>query len=333
MPDARDGLALAGWTLDEYACGMQTVRLSSVLTAATLLLAPALAHADLAGAAAASPRPAECRLGTPRTASELWSRARVPELGRFCDALARGYARLARSPRDALAQADKAERALPGRVATWVLRGRAQFALGNAAQAWPDLARAWKTSPRSLDAPGALHDLGRAALATGHYAEALAPYRALVPRAALLDSETVRQRIYVEAAVHAMWAGPAGLNEALGYVSEARGAVGTPGFETLVLAAQALILDRQGRKNEAEGVLREVRGAFDVAALARGVHAPHLPPGELLALSAIVVGRKEPGRAAAEWRELAAKHAASPWVAHARAKAGALAHGRGKGHD
>jgi tetratricopeptide (TPR) repeat protein len=310
---------------------MQRALLWPVHAAAALVLLPAAARADLAGAAAASPRPPECRLGTVRNGSELWGRARVPELARYCDALARGYARLARSPRDALAGADMAERALPGRAATWVLRGRASYALGNPAQAWQDLARAWKTAPRSLDAPGALHDLGRAALVTRHYPEALAAYRALVPRAVLLDSETLRQRIYVEAATHAMWTGPGGLNEALGYLSEARSTAGTPGFESVVLAAQAVTLDRQGRKKEAEGVLREVQGALDARELARTAQAPQLPPGELLALSAIAAERHEPTRAAAEWSELAEKHPDSPWAAHARAKSSALGRGRGKG--
>lgn len=312
-----------------YACAMRKALLLPLLAAA-LPLRSAAARADLTGAAAASPRPAECRLGQPRAASELWSRARVPELGRFCDALAKGYARLSQAPRDALAQAEKAERALPGRAATSVLRGRASLALGDAAEAWEALGRAWKTAPRSLDAPGALHDLGRSALATGHYPEALAAYRALVPRAALLDSDTLRQRIYVEAAAHAMWAGPAGLNEALGYLSEARGTQGAPGFDNVVLAAHALTLDRQNRRKEAEGVLRELRGALDVQALARTVHAPRLPPGELLAFSAIVGERYEPARAASEWSELADTHPTSPWAAHARAKASALGRARGK---
>src|SRR5687767_7725658 len=110
---------------------MQTRLLLSV-GALGLALLPGRAHgaSQLSGAAAASPRPPECRAGARLTASELWSRARVPELTRYCDALARGYARLGRSPSDALAQADRAERALPARAATWVLKGRANYALG-----------------------------------------------------------------------------------------------------------------------------------------------------------------------------------------------------------
>lgn len=313
---------------------MRKALLLPAVVLATLAVGPeARARGDLAGAAAASPRPPECRLGPSRAASELWSRARVPELARFCDALARGYARLARSPRDALAQADEAERALPGRAATWVLRGRASFALGQFAASFRDLGRAWKASPHRLEAPGALHDLGRSALATGHLPEALAAYRALVPRTALLDSETRSLRIYVEAAALAAWTGPAGLNEALGYLGEARGLDGTPGFENLVLASLALTLDRQGRIKEAEGVLRELRGAFDVQQLAESGHALHLPPGELLALSAMVAERPGSVRTANEWSELADKHPNSPWAAHARAKAGAPQRARGKGHD
>jgi tetratricopeptide (TPR) repeat protein len=313
---------------------MRNALLLPVVVMATMAVGPeARAGGDLAGAAAASPRPPECRLGSARAAPALWSRARVPELGRFCDALARGYARLARSPQDAAAQAEQAERALPGRAATWVLRGRASFALGQYAASFRDLGRAWKASPHSLDAPGALHDLGRSALVTGHHPEALAAYRALVPRTALLDSETLRQRIYVEAAALAMSTGALGLNEALGYLGEARSVAGTPGFENLVLASLALTLDRQGRKKEAEGVLRELRGTFDVQAFVKSGHAPHLPPGELIALSAIVGERPGSARTVSEWSELADKHPKSPWAAHARAKAGAPQRGPGKGHD
>ncbi|HMI90790.1 MAG TPA: hypothetical protein VK509_05470 [Polyangiales bacterium] len=311
---------------------MQTRLLLSV-SALGLALASLPAHgaSQLPGAAAASPRPPECRNRVSVSGSELWGRARVPELARFCDALARGYARLGRAPSDALIQADKAERALPGRAATWVLRGRAHFALGRFEPAWQAFVSARKLAPRSLDAPGALHDFARSALRTAHYAEALTAYRALVPRAALFDSETLQQRVHLEAAAQAMWTGPTGLGEALGYLSEARRAAGTPGLEDLVLGALALTLDRQGRQVEAEGVLREVGSGFDPGALAKSAHAPELPPGELLALSAMISGRRDPGRAQAEWSQFVASQPSSPWLAHARAKLAALSRGRAKG--
>jgi hypothetical protein len=168
-------------------------------------------------------------------------------------------------------------------------------------------------------------------MATGHHREGLAAYRALVPRVALLDEGTLRQRIYVEAAMLAMWLGPAGLNEALGYLGEARSRDLPVGQERSVLAALALALDRQGRRAEAEGVLREVGGALDVQELANGAHRLALPPGELLALSAIVVERRDPSRAASEWQQLVDAQPSSPWVAHAKARIAALSRGRAKG--
>src|SRR4029079_16719493 len=85
-----------------------------------------LPPSDLAGAAAASPRPLECMPQRVRGVSALthWDRARRPAEAQYCDALARGYAVLPRAPASALASAEEAAKRLRGRPAPEVLKAR-----------------------------------------------------------------------------------------------------------------------------------------------------------------------------------------------------------------
>ena len=72
----------------------------------------------------------------------------------------------------------------------------------------------------------------------------------------------------------------------------------------------------------------EVGGVLDVQELGNGPQRLTLPPGELLALSAIVAERREPARAASEWQQLVQSQPRSPWVAHAKTRVEALSRGR-----
>lgn len=283
--------------------------------------APFTAQSEVMALASASPRPAECR-GAPRAAvnAEVWDRAREPRLRRYCDALGRGYARLGRSPADALAAASLAERILPGRAATLVLRARASLALKSPDTAWQAFSKATSVSRRSLEAPAALHDFGRAALATGHYAEALAAYRQLAPRTGLFDDLATKQRVYVETAALVMHTGPDNLNEAIGYLVEARRLETVSPLDDFVRAALALALDRQGRSEEAAGVLAEASGPLRLERFANKAHLPELPPGELSAMIALSSMRADPASAAAAWREFLQAQPNSAFRQHARDK-------------
>src|SRR6478735_7504828 len=77
-----------------------------------LVLAVAL---DLTTAARASPRPRECRGAT--STDGVWVRMRGGDAQRYCELLARGYARLAQTPQEALLAARSAE-ALAGALPT-----------------------------------------------------------------------------------------------------------------------------------------------------------------------------------------------------------------------
>lgn len=285
----------------------------------------ALPHADrLRAAAAASPRPRECSSFTHQTQSvasrTLWDRALRPGVREYCDLLARGYAALGRSPHVALAAGRGAARILPGRAAPRVLEARAELALGDAARAWALFTSAKKAERNSVEAPEALRDFALAAERTGHARAALAAYRALVPRADLLDNALCRQTVYVEAAAVAMQHGASGLNEAIGYLTEARQRAIPPGFEDYVLSALALALDRQGRSDEASGVAVEVQTTAGLRAVLKsqrargsacGAGAPVLPSGELHAMIAIVAEHQDPELAREQWKAyLASAHGA-----------------------
>jgi tetratricopeptide (TPR) repeat protein len=298
---------------------------------------------ELVSFAAASPRPPECGAPAGRGAASVWNRAREPKLRTYCDALARGYASLRRSPADALAAAARASAALPGRAAPAVLEARALVRQGRHAEAWKRFEAARAISPRSVDSPHALHDFAIAALSTGKLDEARAAYRVLAPRADLLGAELLRQRVYVEAAAAMMTAGSESLGEAIGYLAEARRRSTQPGFSPVVLGVLALALDRQGRSDEARGVAAEAGGSGSlVRAEARDRPAPGasgkpaamplLPEGELDAIIAILAERSEPELARERWQTfLDGAASRGPWADHARKKLEALRARRGKG--
>jgi hypothetical protein len=286
--------------------------------------------AELSAAAAASPRPAECSASRDRgeSPSTLWDRARRPAEGVFCDALAQGYSELVHAPQKSLLAAARAERALPGRAATVLLRARAEARLGHDAEAFQGFQRATKLAPRSVDEPGALHDYAVAALGSGHRVEALAAYRALVPRASLLSDTRERQRVFVEAALCTMSVGPENLTEAVGYLTEARRERAAPGLSDLVLGALALALDREGRRDEARGVAAEAGGPTGLIRLAEHpasagpAHALDALGGELHAVAAIIAGERRPELARAEWRAYLDSPAgkSGPFALHAKKK-------------
>jgi tetratricopeptide (TPR) repeat protein len=282
-----------------------------------------LPQPELTTLAAASPRPAECRQTVRRDsvrADIFWERARLPRIRKYCDTLAWGYTRLGSAPAEALAAASRAERIQPGRAATLVLRARALFHSGRADAASATFDKALSVSARSLETPAALHDFARTALQTAHYPEALAAYRKLVARVGLFDSPLLKQRVYVEAAGLAMWSGPQGLDEAIAYLGEARRLDSGPGLDGFIVASLALALDRQGRPQEALGVLAEANGRFTSESISRNPQAPDLLPGELEALTAILLEEREPALARAAWLDFQKAQPNSRWTAHARAK-------------
>ena len=87
-----------------------------------------------------------------------------------------------------------------------------------------------------------------------------------MPRSVVLGSEHIRRTATIEAAALALARGPADLEEALGYLAEAR-ASPAAGDRDLVLGLLALSLDRAGRREQARAVAREASGPFNLEAL------------------------------------------------------------------
>lgn len=262
----------------------------------------------LRGAARAAARPPECGQAD-RGAPARWDRVRTPGLGRFCALLSRGQGALATSPEKALALAVEADAALPGRAAPLVLRARAEARAGRLPEAWTLFGKARALDVRSIEAPLVLVDLAHVALGIGEPAEALDAYRSLVQRLGLLSDPALEARLLVQVGVLAMASGPEQLAEAAGYLLEAGRRPGVPGLSDSLLAALALVRDRQGREAEAEALAREATGPWAleaareraVEAAKRGANSTELPPSELHAMIARLAEGRDPDLARERW--------------------------------
>jgi tetratricopeptide (TPR) repeat protein len=296
-----------------------------------LLFAQAIATASVGQAAA---RPAECGTLEGGKASNVWERAKSPELLRYCDLLASGAAKLAGASmtNEVLAIAADADRVLPGRAAPSVLRGRAFARLGRYPEALAALEAAKARDDRALDEPGALLTWARSLAESGRTAEALVAYRALLPRASSLVSSD-RGRAYVEAGLVAMSTGPGGLDEAVAILRqasrEARDIV-----QAVAVASLALALDRGGEKAEARATLAdrgaaETRGALSDAQLRASFGSQ--VARELDAMKGLAMEGTDAPHAREAWqRYLEGAGGKGPWADHARLHlAGA---GAGRGH-
>ncbi|WP_438006876.1 hypothetical protein WME89_51445 [Sorangium sp. So ce321] len=318
------------------------MHLGSLLLPALLAL-PLTAHGgqssgDLVAAAAAAGRPPECSARSSRAIARgpsIWERARAPELPRYCDLLARGQAQLGDNPEAARESARVADQILPGHAAPQVLLARAALALGSAEDAARAFDRARRIDPRSVEDPHTLHDLARSLARTGKRDEAIAMYRALVPRIDLLGTADHRALVLLEAAHLSMAAAGAptaaagaptaaagaptaaagaptaaagaptaaagaraDLDEAIAYLREARQRTQTQLARDVTLSL-ALALDRAGDKAQADAALEgEAAGAAPEAARTR-------------AEAAAARARAADQHAGAAAREHAADHLAS----------------------
>jgi tetratricopeptide (TPR) repeat protein len=297
------------------------VVLPFALAAAVLVPLAPPASGELVAAAAATGRPPECRplQGSAMSSAEgaIWNQARRPELRRYCHLVARAQARLDSDPAAAQVAAKEAAKLLPRRAAPLVVQAQAAFARGKAREALTAFDKALALDPRSVEQPRALHDLARTRLLLGRHADALASYRVLVPRAALMPSRAQRARVLLEAAHVAMTLAtssdaPRQLDEALAYLREAARDP-HPSHRRMVTLSFALALDRAGRSEQAEALLAELPRAGGAAlALTSGAEGPgararrdnvHLPNAdEQRALEALALERDDARRAADAWR-------------------------------
>jgi len=283
--------------------------------------------ADLDSAPRHGPRvrPAECNVLPGERGANVWERAKIPELRRYCDLVASATAKLAPGSRmvpDVVLLADQADALVPGRAAPMLVKGRALCQLARYSDALAALRAAEGRDERALDEPAALLAWARSLAFTGDAAGARAAYRALLPRAEALPLAD-RGVAYLGAGMLAMAAGPSGLDETIAILRQAR-----RDSQDLLRAAAtfalALALDRAGDGGEALAVLAEegageapsvMEDARVLAAMGPGAHAE---ARAIEALAAGSAGKREVARA--KWREVLAEAGESgAWAAHARA--------------
>ena len=303
---------------------------------------------SLLASAAASGRPRECASNARRGLSRgpsVWEVARVPNLQRYCDLVARAHAQLATTPDAAKESAELAEETLPGRASPAVILARASLALGSVDDAAKSFAAARAIDPRSLEDPSTMHDFARVLVKTGKIGDAITVYRALVPRIDLLATADKRVSVLLEAAHVSMAAegrersGAADrpsadkpaerrLDEAAAYLREARQRPATQ-FTGDVLLSLVLALDRAGDRELAEAALAD---AHRLTAKTRAGVLDYLAaPEDKLALDALSLEGSDRGAAIKSWETfLAGPGGKGPWAAAARARLDALKKGGGK---
>lgn len=253
---------------------------------------------DLTTAAQASPRPRECRGAT--GADGIWLRLQSADAQRYCELLARGYARLAQTPKEALLAARSAE-ALAGPLpAVRVLAGRANLRLGDAPLAYRLLQEAEASEAQAFADPKALHDYARAASLASKPSEAVRLYRLLVSRVALLDDPRERAYVQIEAAAHVLAHVEKAADEALGYLAHARQE--PLGLSAWIDALRQVALEQSGRSR----THASLAALPSPEALGRPKEAPFnaefplLPPGMFEKLTAALAKRERtPGPRAA----------------------------------
>ena len=252
---------------------------------------------NLTTAAQASPRPRECRGAA--GSDGIWLRVQGADAQRYCELLARGYARLVQTPAEALLAARAAE-ALAGPLpAVRVLAGRANLRLGDAPLAYQLLQQAEGSDAQAFTDPKALHDYARAASLASKPSEAVRLYRLLVSRVALLDDPRDRAFAQIEAAAHVLAHVEKGADEALGYLAHARQE--PLGLSAWIDALRQVALKQSGR-GAARGSLAALPGPAALGkpkAAAFSAEFPVLPAGMFEVLQAALAERERTPASAA----------------------------------
>jgi hypothetical protein len=246
---------------------------------------------DLTTAAQASPRPRECRGAT--SGEGVWARLRGGDAQRYCELLARGYARLGQTPEEALLAARSAEALAGPTPAVRVLTARAALRLADSALAFRLFQQAEAEDAQAFADPKALHDYARSASLAGKGPEAVRLYRLLVSRVALLDDPRERALSQIEAAAHVLSFVDGGADEALGYLAHARQQ--PLGLSTWIFGLRLLALQRSGRV-DARGALGPPPSLASLGsppAARVSPEFPLLPSGLFAALSAVIAERAE----------------------------------------
>lgn len=281
-----------------------------------LVLVMSAGPPGLLSASGGSPRPPECAKADGSSGTNVWERAKSPELARYCEKLASATAQLVGlepvAP-EVLTLVDSAIQLRPSRAAGYTLRGRALARLARHAEAVAAFEEAKKRDDRALDEPRALFAFAHALARTGRVTEGLAAFRTLLPRASRLDAAE-RGAAYAEAGLLLLRRGPSELDDALAVLREAR-RQSQEGVHAVALLALALALERSGEHDQARAFLVEASKAprrLEIALAeprSREVLAVAEPGAELL-LVGVLLEDAEPARAVTAYRGALEKSAA-----------------------
>jgi tetratricopeptide (TPR) repeat protein len=273
-------------------------------------------------------RPPEC--GDPGgRASNVWERAKAPELRRYCDLVASASSKLAGAgamAQSALESAREADSVLPGRAAPLVLEGRALAAQGKYAEALAALSEGKSRDSGALDEPQALLAWARALGRNGRREAAAEAYRALLPRSTALSTSD-RVSAEIEAGLVAMARGTPGLDEAAAAFRDAVREAQDDARMVAVLAL-ALALDRRGSSEEARTLLGErMHGdPRDSVATSRAKALLAVMPFEAHAMSALALESTDAAGARDAWQQAIDGAPQGPWLGYARAHLATLTH-------
>jgi hypothetical protein len=127
-----------------------------------------------------------------------------------------------------------------------VLQARAHTRL----EAYPDAWAAWlgaRERGYDFSSAHALRDYAIAGAMIGQNELALTSYRRLITLLGFWPDPLDQQRLYLEAGAAALRQGPAGLDEAAGYLAWARPGATTTGLRSLVAGMEALVSHRRGQ--------------------------------------------------------------------------------------
>jgi tetratricopeptide (TPR) repeat protein len=302
--------------------------------ATAVFLVSAALSADLSAAAQLGARPSVCVYPSPTSGEsrtsrlDAWEQIREQWRERLCQRLSRLQVELNQAPEQALVLARQLARELPARPEPWALQAQAQVRLGKYAEAWPLWAAA---HDRGYDfrSAHALRHYAIAAVMTGHGEIALATYRRLIPWLQAWPDPFDQQCIYVEAANAALGQGPAGLDEAAGYLAAARAGATSSGLRAYVAGMSALLAERRGAAPSADGRLdaaeiwhfiSQVRSLVQVRAESPPPRWPVLPRHEVFGAAALLVDAYSSVVAQDLWQEHAAGVRESPADAPWRAR-------------
>jgi len=278
-------------------------------------------------------RPQECAKADGTSGTNAWERAKAPELRGYCDKLASATSQLVgQGPvsSEVLVLAEEAAKARPEKAAPHVLRGRALARMGRHAEALAAFEEAKKRDERALEEPRALYTYAHGLARAGRHADALPAYRALLPRASMLDLQE-RSAAYTETGLLLLALGPSGLDDALAVLRQARREA-HEALQVVGVLALGLALDRAGEHEQARALLAE-RGAREPKKLEIALADARVKealsagpdPGEVHALLGALYEDADPARAAEAYRAYLEKSPKKPWEAHAKKRIEALA--------